>query len=34
MLVYALVASDSHFAIDLYVSREAAEEAVRQAVAD
>jgi hypothetical protein len=34
MLLFALVASDSDFAIDLYPSREAAEEALRQAVAD
>jgi hypothetical protein len=34
VLLFALVASDSDFAIDLYPSREAAEEALRQALAD
>jgi hypothetical protein len=34
MLLFALVASDSDFAIDLYPSREAAEEALTQVLAD
>lgn len=33
-MIYALVASDSDFAIDLYPSHEQAEEALRQALAD
>jgi hypothetical protein len=34
VLFFALVASDSNFAIDLYPSREAAEEALRQVLND
>jgi hypothetical protein len=34
VLLFALVASDSDFTIDLYTSREAAEEALRQVLAD
>jgi hypothetical protein len=34
VVVFALVASDSDFAIDLYTSREAAEEALSQVLAD
>jgi hypothetical protein len=34
MLLFALVASDSDFAIDLYPSREGAEDALSQALAD
>jgi hypothetical protein len=32
--LYALVASDSSFAVDLYVTRDAAESALRTALAD
>jgi hypothetical protein len=34
MVLFALVASDSDFAIDLYPSREAAEQAMHQALTD
>jgi hypothetical protein len=34
VILYGLISSDSDFAIDLYPSREAAEEALRQALAD